>query len=99
MCHFNSEGISKSKCEVLSNVVNKVMVDVIALQETHTAVDDEDIRKRGFIQVYLILGAIHHKQYGVATNIKKILIHAKFLSKITKMTTSKYWLYIFIFFL
>jgi len=39
----------------------KGRVDVIALQETHT-VNDEDISKRGFIQVYQILGAIHHKQ-------------------------------------
>jgi hypothetical protein len=70
ICHFNIEGISKSKCEVLSKIMNKERIDVIALQETHT-VDDEDIRKRGFIQGYLLLGAIHHKQYGVATYVKE----------------------------
>lgn len=73
VCHFNIEGISKSKCEVLSKIMNKERlerIDEIALQETHT-VDDEDIRKRGFIQGYLLLGAIHHKQYGVATYVKE----------------------------
>lgn len=53
MCHFNIEEISKSKFEVLSKIINKERVDVIALQETHT-VDDEDIGKRGFIQGYLL---------------------------------------------
>lgn len=45
-------------------------IDVIALQETHTK-DNEDLSKRGYIKGYLLLGAIHHKQYGVATYIKE----------------------------
>jgi len=36
ICHFNIEGISKSKCEVLTKIMMKERVDVIALQETHT---------------------------------------------------------------
>jgi exonuclease III len=72
VCHFNIEGISKSKCAVLSKIMNKERVDVIALQETHT-LNDEDIGKREFIQGYLLLRAIHHKQYGVATYIKEYI--------------------------
>jgi len=41
ICHFNIEGISKVKCEVLTNIMNKERIDVIALQETHTKGDND----------------------------------------------------------
>lgn len=62
VCHLNIEDISEPKSEVLSKIMYSERVDVIALQETHTK-DNEDISKRGFIKGYLLLGAIHHKQY------------------------------------
>lgn len=31
ICHFNIEGIFKAKCEVLTKIINKERVDVIAL--------------------------------------------------------------------
>jgi exonuclease III len=70
VCHFNIEGISRDKCEVLSKLMNNERVDVIALQETHT-VDDKDLEKRGYIPGYLLLGSIHHKQYVIATYVKE----------------------------
>jgi len=60
ICHFNIEGISKAKCEVLTKIMNKERIDVIALQETHTK-DDNDLQKRGYIAGYIVIGAIHHK--------------------------------------
>lgn len=32
ICHFNIEGISKAKCEVLTKIMNKERIDVIALK-------------------------------------------------------------------
>ena len=57
-------------CEVLTKIMNKERIDVIALQETH-AKDDNDFQKRGCIAGYLVIGAIHHKQYGIATYVKE----------------------------
>lgn len=45
------------------------MWDVIALQETHTT-DDFDLQKRGYISGYTLIGAINHKDYGIATYVK-----------------------------
>lgn len=45
VCHFNIEGISRDKCEVLSKLMNDERVDVIALQETHT-IDAKDLKRR-----------------------------------------------------
>ncbi|KAE9523030.1 hypothetical protein AGLY_016661 [Aphis glycines] len=70
ICHFNIEGISKAKCEVLTKIMNKERIDVIALHETHTK-DDNDLQKRGYIAGYTVIGAIHHKQYGIATYVKE----------------------------
>lgn len=41
ICYFNIERISKLKGEVLTNIMNKERIDVIALEETHTK-DDND---------------------------------------------------------
>lgn len=41
----------------------------IVLQETHT-VDDADLHRRGSIAGFVLLGALHHKQYGVVTYLK-----------------------------
>jgi hypothetical protein len=50
--------------------MNKERIDVIALQEIHTK-DDNDLQNRGYIAGYIIIGAIHHKQYGIATSYVK----------------------------
>jgi exonuclease III len=78
--YFNIEGILKSKCEVLRKLMKNERVDVIALQETHT-VDDKDLKKRGFIPDYLLLGSIHHKQYSIAMYVKEDLNNVETISK------------------
>jgi len=80
VCHFNIEGISRDKCEVLSKLMNNERVDVIALQETHT-VDDKDLKKRGFIPGYLLFGSINHKQYSIVTYVKEDLDDVETISK------------------
>lgn len=50
--------------------MDRERVDVITMQEIHTK-DNTDISKREFVQGCLLLRAIHHKQYGVATYIKE----------------------------
>jgi len=51
-------------------------VDVIALQETHT-IDNADLHKWGKIAGYNLIGAIHYKQYGVATYFNSRVSHAR----------------------
>lgn len=43
ICHFNMEGISTAKSEKLSKFMREENVDIIALQETHTA-DDANLQ-------------------------------------------------------
>jgi len=69
ICHFNIEGISNAKSELLGSICRQKAIDVIAIQETHT-VDNADLCKRGYIAGYVLIGAIHHKQYGVATYVR-----------------------------
>lgn len=40
-----------------------------------------DLKKQGFIPGYLLLGSIHHKQYGVATYVKDDMDNVETMSK------------------
>lgn len=62
-CHLNIEGISKSKYDVLSKIVEKNLIKILALQETYTT-DEEDLRKRGYISDFQIVEAINSRTYG-----------------------------------
>jgi len=55
-------------------------VEVIAFQETHIT-DDSDLQKRGYISGYTLIGAINHKQYGIATYVKNDIETASRLQK------------------
>jgi exonuclease III len=44
--HINVEGFSSSKSDYLARLILEEKVDVIAVQETHTA-SEESLRKRG----------------------------------------------------
>lgn len=76
VCHLNIEGISTTKSEVLSKLMKEEKVDVIALQETHS-IDEADLHKRGQIAGYTLIGAVHHKQYGVATYLKSYISNSR----------------------
>lgn len=80
ICHFNIEGISKTKSEVLTNIMNKERVNIIALQETHTE-DDNNLQKRGYITGYMLIGTIHHKQYGITMYVKKNIDDTRVIHK------------------
>lgn len=46
--------------------------------------DDKDLKNRGFILYfigYLLLGSIHHKQYGIATYVREDMNDAETISK------------------
>jgi exonuclease III len=80
VCHLNIEGISSAKIEILSKLMREEKVDVIALQETHT-LDEADLHKRGQIAGYNLIGAIHHKQYEVATYLNSRISHARAIAQ------------------
>lgn len=62
--HFNIEGISNAKSELLGKICRHKAIDVIAIQEKHT-VDNADLCRRWYMAGYVLIGAIHHKQYSV----------------------------------
>jgi len=79
ICHFNIEGISNAKSELLGNICRPKAIDVIVIQETHT-VDKADLCKRRYIADYdVLIGAIHHKQYGVATFVRGTIDSARMI--------------------
>ena len=69
---LNVEGFSKSKAEVLERIATEEKIDVLVVQETHTA-DQEQLSKRGHITGFTIAGATFHSKYGTATYIKSDL--------------------------
>ena len=79
ICHFNVEGLSKSKSECLSNLLIKNKVDVLALQETH--VEDIEDSARGSINGYRLVDAIGHRAYGVATYVRQDIDHVSVTHK------------------
>lgn len=50
--------------------MNSNNMDVIVLQKTRTS-DEVDLQKRGYKAGYTLIGAIHHKQYRIATYAKE----------------------------
>lgn len=77
ICYFNIEGsISIAKSVILSKLMRDESVDIIALEKTHTAVDVDLHRIAGFV----LLGALHHKQFGVGTYLKLDISSAHVLS-------------------
>jgi len=66
---LNVEGLSKSKADVLSRILDDEKIDILAIQETHT-LDQDQLMKRGSISGYSIAGATYHSKYGTATYVK-----------------------------
>lgn len=78
ICHFNIEGISNAKSELLRSICRQKAIDVIAIQETHT-IDNADLCKIWYIAGYVLIGAIHHKQYWVATYVRDNIDSARMI--------------------
>lgn len=70
ICQLNIEGISKDKCQYLSRLAEEFKVDVILLQETHTATE-EQLRERGDIIGYILIDSLNSPVYGSATYVKQ----------------------------
>lgn len=79
---LNVESISRAKCDYLSKVLMENNIDVVVLQETHVA-NEEQFRTRGRITGYTALGVTYHEAYGVATYIRNNIRNAELLSQST----------------
>src|SRR3978361_463767 len=66
---LNIERIFKDKSEFLSKLCHENSVDIILLQETHTATD-EQLLARGVIPGYTLLDSLNSAIHGSATYIK-----------------------------
>lgn len=69
ICHLNIEGISRAKCECLAKILKDQQIDVIALQETHTA-NEMQLRTRGKIPGFKLVAHNNHEMYGLATYVR-----------------------------
>jgi Endonuclease-reverse transcriptase len=80
ICQLNIEGISISKCEYLARLMREEDIDIIAVQETHTA-SEESLRRRGSIQGYTLIDAIYSNVHGIATYVKTALSDCRVVFK------------------
>lgn len=76
ICQLNVEGISKSKCEYMGRFAAENTINVIVLQETHTA-NDTQLYNRGMIPGFRIIAAINHDKYGVVTYTQENLSNVR----------------------
>ena len=70
---LNVEGLSKAKCEYLSELLTRHSIDVLALQETH--IHENSSPSRFKIPGYTVVSRINHEIYGT-------MIYARDLSKL-----------------
>jgi hypothetical protein len=69
ICHINIEGIFISKSEYLAHLMHDEDIDIVAVQETH-AESEENLRRRGTIPGYSLIGAVYSNVHGIATYVK-----------------------------
>jgi exonuclease III len=69
--HINVEGFSSSKSDFLARLMLEEKVDVIAVQETHTA-SAESLR-RGNLTRFTLVGDVYSSVHGNATYIRSDL--------------------------
>lgn len=78
ICDINVEGISRSKAEYLSELCIEKEVDVILIQETHSATV-ADLKRRGKIAGYRLIAAESHPKYGIATYVRRTITNVAVL--------------------
>jgi exonuclease III len=69
ICHINIEGISILKSEYLGRLMHDEDKDIVAVQETHAG-SEENLRVRGTIPGYTLIGAVYSNVHGIATYVK-----------------------------
>jgi hypothetical protein len=72
ICHLNIDGISASKSDYLSHLMREHKIDIVAIQETHTT-SDFNLRNRGKLPGFKLIGAIHSNVHGIATYVRDTL--------------------------
>lgn len=79
VCQLNIEGISKSKSECLSKLLSDENIDIVAIQETH-AKDSDQLKTRGTLNGFTLIGATYHQCYGTATYVRNKLADTQLMS-------------------
>lgn len=80
ICQLNIEGISKSKSQYLSKFLIDNEIDVAIIQETHTA-NEQELKQRGTVYGFTIIGATYHRSHGIATYIRNSIENAELISE------------------
>jgi hypothetical protein len=76
--HINVEGFSSSKSDYFARLMLEEKVDVIAVQETHTA-SAESLRSRGNLTGFTLVGDVYSSVCGIATYIRSDLSNWRIL--------------------
>jgi exonuclease III len=63
ICHINIEGVSISKSEYPARLMHDEDIDIVTVQETHAS--EENLRRRGSIPEYTLIGAVYSNVYGI----------------------------------
>ncbi|KAI5739368.1 hypothetical protein M8J77_018417 [Diaphorina citri] len=82
ICQINVEGISIPKSKYLEKFLRDNKIDVAAIQETHSE-NEEDLRRRGSIEGFDLIGATYSKTYGIATYVRSDIENAALCSTST----------------
>jgi endonuclease/exonuclease/phosphatase family metal-dependent hydrolase len=63
ICHINIDGISTSISEYPARLMHDEDIDIVTVQETHAS--EENLRRRGSIPEYILIGAIYSNVYCI----------------------------------
>lgn len=85
ICQLNIEGMSRAKGECLSRLLRGGQVDIALIQGTHIA--DEQLKTRGKVPGYSIIGATFHHTYSIATYAKSSLKDVQLITTSTRNNT------------
>lgn len=77
---LNIEGISRSKSEYLTRVLEEHKIDVVLIQETHAG-SFEDLCRRCKLNGYALAGATYHNSYGTATYARKDIENVRLIEE------------------
>lgn len=79
ICQLNIEGSSKGKNQCLSKILLSQNIDIVAVQETHIATK-ADMKTRGIIHGYTIIGSTFHHAHGITTYARSDIENVQFIS-------------------
>jgi exonuclease III len=71
-------GISVWKSEYLACLMHDEDIDIVTVQEAHAG-SEENLRRRGTMTGYTLIGAVYSNVHGIATYVKASLSNCRFL--------------------